>query len=54
MTLLEYFALTNDVARALAAVEHALAESPDEVELLAARLAKACEELSKAKCSGAG
>jgi hypothetical protein len=56
MTLLDYFALTKDVAAAIARFKEVIAsaESSEEVELLAARLKKACEVLSRASCKDAG
>jgi hypothetical protein len=55
MTLPAYLDCIEDVAAATARLMEALtvADSPDEVELFASRLKKACDLLSKAVCKDA-
>ncbi len=56
MTLIDYYAISRDVAGAISRLKEGIvsAESPEELELLTSRLKKACDVLSKASCKGAG
>jgi hypothetical protein len=52
MTLIEYLTLGREIALAMRKVKEAIvsAESPEEVQILASRLEKACDVLSRASC----
>jgi hypothetical protein len=52
MTLIEYLTLGREIALAMRKVKEAIAsaESPEEVQVLASRLEKACDVLLKASC----
>jgi hypothetical protein len=56
MTLADFIHLGRDLTAAIARLRDAIvtAESADELELLASRLSKACDTVSKAKCADAG
>jgi hypothetical protein len=53
MTLIEYLALCRDITTAIRNVKEAIAsaESPEELQVLALRLDKACDVLSSASCN---
>jgi hypothetical protein len=56
MKLIDFYALSQDVAGAISRLKEGMvsAESPDELELLTSRLKKACDVLSRATCKDAG